>query len=508
MQEFLPYLTRYGPKSFNQTLTLANLSELGLKKPNVASQIYVNMFDSLPKEDWMEFTSEMTDAPALDSENDFFYWKLAGNNNKTVALMDWEDSLGAKPSVVGANNAYFYLYFGERYFDHNDHISGYNPDVYQYRVADVEQISQNYFRYKVQFVTNDPFNGGGVPSTQLALGTPFSKDWNFQPKERAYSGSQAHINTGWECKVPTGLMRMQYSMAGNMIKENIKDFPIVFPFAAEGKKFGVPDTFWNFLTRYQFEMQVAKALCYSKPNYTQNEQYFHLDEKNQMHIQSIPGFFNQIAPANVTPYTSINLDTIIDQIIELKLAMSYKTLGGQESKYVVLETGMRGMVEIQRWLEARSAQYAPARTLETIMKPGESGGQLNRAIFSEYKSYHGIHLILKPRGLFDDDEFWKKKHSSGLGLDSSRNILIRNWDMDSLMRGKGFKDPNFKRLRIKDMPETIVRYIGGFRSPFDSWANLTAAQSPVDEYSVHLAKYTGGVVVDPTKVLMYKYQPL
>lgn len=508
MQEFLQYLTPYGPKSFNQNLTLANLSELGLKKANVASQIYVNMFDSLPKEDWRDFTSEMTDAPALESENDFFYWNLAGNNNKTVALMGYEDTLGAKPAVVGANNTYFFLFFGERFFDVNDHISGYNPDVYQYRVASVEQISQNYFKYKVQFVTNDPYNGGGVPSDQLVAGTPFSKDWNFQSKERSYTGSTAHINTGWQCKVPTGLMRMKYTMAGNMIKEDIKDFPIVFPFALEGKKFAVPDTFWNFLTRYQFEMMVDKALCYSKPNYTQNEQYFHIDEKNQASIQSIPGFFNQIAPANTTPYTTINLDSIIDQIVELKLAMSYRGLSGQDSKYVVLETGVRGRIEIQRWLEARSAQYAPARTLETLIKPGETGGRLNRAIYSEYKSYTGLHLIIKDRGLFDDDEFWKKKHSSGLGLDSSRNILIRNWDMSSLMRGNGFKDPNWKKLRIKDMPETIVRYNSGMRSPFDSWANLTQTSSPVDEYSVELMKYCGGVVVDPTKVLMYKYQPL
>jgi len=100
MTELFPLIARYGPKTFNGPLKVPHLGELGMIEPQLASDMYRRIFQTLPSDDYVNFMNEFP-TKVLDTENKFYHWRVAGNNNKTVQLLDWYDSLGAKPAAVG-----------------------------------------------------------------------------------------------------------------------------------------------------------------------------------------------------------------------------------------------------------------------------------------------------------------------------------------------------------------------------------------------------------------------
>src|SRR6185369_7789453 len=101
MVELLPLVARYGPKTFNGPLKFPHLGELGMLEPDFISDQYTRLFQTLPSDDYVNF---MNSFPVEEvAEGTFKYWKLAGNNDKNIPLVDWSDTLGNKPARVGQN---------------------------------------------------------------------------------------------------------------------------------------------------------------------------------------------------------------------------------------------------------------------------------------------------------------------------------------------------------------------------------------------------------------------
>lgn len=500
MVELLPLVARYGPKTFNGPLKVPHLGELGMIEPQLANDMYIRLFQSLPSDDYVTFMNEFPTI-TLNSENHWYHWRLAGNNNKTVSLLDWSDTLGAQPVRVGQNQSFWYMYFQEDFFKPNDVIVGAHPDDYQILVASVERESTNRYKYLVSFITDDPINKS-VPSTEFVVGGKWSKETNFQSGERSYTGTEAHFTTFIEMKARAALQRMKYSIDGNMISAG-KNVPLAF---------GLPDpkdpknpkpytgafiNFYDAVALYQFKKQQARAFLFAHKNYTQNEIFYNFDTKNGCTIGTFAGMFKQIASTNIQPYTTLNLDRIADLAIEMGLA--YKM---QDQYYLEIETGAYGRKDISQWLESRSTQYTPNWTMDRIKPNGEMGGQglTYQGVFTQFKTYNGVNIRVKDRPFFDDVERYKEKHPSGYGLNSSRHMLIRNF----------IGDPGIYKLQVKGFENGHFRYVPGMRDPFSPGGASPSGSpspmvSPVDAYEVHGMDFVGCVVKDPTKILWMPY---
>ena len=499
MTELFPLLARYGAKTFNGPLKVPHLGELGMIEPQLANDMYIRLFQTLPSDDYVTFMNEFPTI-TLDHENAFYHWRVAGNNNKTVALVDWSDTLGSQPASVGLNAANWYMYFAEEFFAVNDVIVGHNPDDYYVIIKAVERESTNRYKYTVQLVSDDPSNRS-MPDSELTVGNRWSKETNFQSGERSYTGTGAHFTTFVELKARAALQRMKYVVDGNMISAG-KNVPLVF---------GLPDpkdpknpkpytgafiNFYDAVAMYQFKKQQARAFLFSHKNYTANEQYYNFDDKNGCTIGTFAGMFKQIANTNIQPYSTLNLDKIVDLTIEMGLA--YKM---QDEYYVEIETGAYGKKDISQWIESRSTQYTPNFVTDRVKSNSDMGsqGMTYQGVFTQFKSYNGVNIRVKHRPFFDDVERYKEKHPSGYGLNSSRHMMIRNF----------IGDPGIYKLQVKGFENGHFRYIPGMRDPFSAGAQAPSrpgmAVNSVDAYEVHGMDFTGCVVKDPTKILWMPY---
>jgi hypothetical protein len=500
MVELLPLVARYGPKTFNGPLKFPHLGELGMLDPDFISDQYTRLFQTLPSDDYVNF---MNSFPVEEvAEGTFKYWRIAGNNDKTVQLIDWSDTLGNKPARVGQNMAIWYMYFAEQFFDVNDVIVGHDPDSYYIQVRSVEREATNRYKYAVALITDDPMNQS-VPDSELTIGNRWSKETNFQSGERSYTGTQAHFTTFIEMKARTGAQRMKYVIDGNMMNAGTPNIPLAFALPdpkdpTSTKPYtGAFINFYDAVAVYQFRKQQARAFLFSHKNYNASEQYYNIDDKNGCTIQTFAGMLKQISNTNYQPFSTLNLDKIVDNTIEMGLA--YKM---QDQYYVDIETGTYGRKDISQWLEAKSTQYTPNFTQDRIKGNASMGGNglTLGGVFTEYKSYNGVNIRVVPRPFFDDSERYKEKHFSGYGLNSSRNMLIRNF----------IGDPGIMRLKVKGMSGGIFNYIPGMRNPFSPGASSmnggkSMTVSPVDAYEVHGMDFIGCMVKDPTKVLYMPY---
>jgi len=499
-------MARYGVKTFNGPLKVPHLGELGMIEPQLASDLYTRIFQTLPSDDYANFMNEFPTIE-LETENKFYHWRLAGNNNKNISLLDWSAPDGSQPSVVGQNGQYWYMYFAEAFFNENDVIVGENPDDYYIQIVARETESANRYKYTVRLITDDPINKL-VPTTEFATGTRWSKETNFQSGERSYKGTEAHFTTFVELKARAALQRMQYKIDGNIIAEG-RNTPLVFGFPdptdpkntkAYTKAFV---NFYDMVALYQFRKQQARAFLFSHKNYDQNEVYYNMDGQNGCTIGTFAGMFNQIAHTNIHPYSTLNLDKIVDMTIEMGLA--YKMA---DQYYVTIETGAYGLQDISRWIEDRSTQYTPNFVTERVKTNGDMGGQglTYQGVYTQFKSYNGVNIRVKPRPFFDDPERYKTKHFSGYGLNSSRHMLIRGGQAPN---GEWLGDPGIYKLKVKGFGNGIFKYIPGMRDPFSFGGTALNASamttSSIDGYEVHGMDYTGCVVKDPTKLVWMPY---
>lgn len=501
MIEQFDTLSRLGPKSYIGPLKVPHLGELGEKfGMDVSNMVYRRLFQYLPSDDYVSFMREFPTA-ALDSGSHFYPWRLGGTNQKTVTLLDWTDLTGAKPAKVGQNGAQWYMYFTEPLFKVGVNILGENPLDYVIIVKDFTEISKDKYEYRVELINNGN-SLSSVPDSELALGSQWSKGWQLSPNERSYQGDDFYMNTFVELKAPASLHRMEYKVDGNMIEQNAKPMPFAFMFKEDDGteiKVGAYVNYFDALAMHQFEVSAARAFILSQKNYDSNDIVYNMDEKNKCFIKSFPGFFKQIAATNTIPQNSINLDQIVDQAIELNLAYKY-----QDQIYMTIETGQYGYKECSQWIENRSTGYTPNWTLHRIEKNGDLNGDglTYGGVFTRFKSYNGVHIELRMRKFFDDPELWKQKDPSGLGLVSSRHMLIRS---GSKVDGAFLGDSGVKRLTVKGLESGKFGYIAGMRNPFSpgatGWASKSQITSPEDAYEVHGMMYNGCVMEDPTKVL-------
>jgi hypothetical protein len=206
--------------------------------------------------------------------------------------------------------------------------------------------------------------------------------------------------------------------------------------------------------------------------------------------------FKQIAATNIQPYSTLNLDKIVDMTIEMGLAYNY-----QGQYYVELETGAYGYKDISKWIEARSTQYTPNFVTDRVKPNGDMGGQglSYQGVFTQFKSYNGVNIKVTHRPFFDDTERNKVKHTSGFGLNSSRNIFVKNW----------IGEAGIKRLKVRGKGNGRFAYIPGMRNPFSFGGMEMNASSMVvtseDAYTIHGMDWIGCKVDDPTKLLYMPY---
>ena len=101
--------------------------------------------------------------------------------------------------------------------------------------------------------------------------------------------------------------------------------------------------------------------------------------------------------------------------------------------------------------------------------------------------------ILHILDFFDDDVYFPQRHPDGLGLTESHRILALDYGDNA----------GIYRVKPKGVPDYNWGYIPGMRDPYSAGGKNKPKMmaSSIDGYEVHLQKWGGMMIEDPTKVV-------
>jgi hypothetical protein len=494
MAQLLP-LQKYEALDYNGLVTDNHFHALYMQEPQLISNVINEIYKTNLQGKLREFVNRFP-VKEVEQENGFYNWMLQGQHDKNLPLVDAETidglsvSAGTFPATVGANGQRFYLIFDEPLFEETNVLQGESHD-YQYLIKAAADSGSRY-RYEVELVTSNP--SAVVPLVELAVGTRFSKFYSLSPSTLSYQGAEPYFTSPWRMENRPSTMRMQYEVAGNTINKG-KNEPLKFGFKYKGKEQAVWINHQDLVAHHQCEEMFARMLVYGKRNWTNDHKYLNKDDKTKYAIESGAGFFEQVAPSNVHYYNSYDLDWHLELLLDMGVG---KLERGKRTIHLL--TGEFGAIEISKQIQAKSGTNVTIvsdKFLTGNSKAGNLGGNNTKMAmepqYNIYEWYNGVRIVVEILDFFDDDVYFPQRHPDGLGLVESHRILALDYG----------EDAGIYRVKPKGVPDMNWGYIAGMRDPYTAGGKgqPKSIASSIDGYEVHMQKWGGMMIEDPTKVV-------
>lgn len=471
-------LQKYEPKEWTGLTTENHLGALFMQEPQLVSNLIENIYKVNLGDDLMSFLDQF---PTQYIDDDRPYeWLLQGADEKNIPLVGAEDSSGAVPTAAGINHTRFFMRFNERYFEATDVIVGEKPDIYKLRiVSDPVQVGTQ-FLYEVELLTSDA--NLFVPSSELAAGTRWSKDYSIVEQTLSKRGGGVSHVSPFRMSNVLSMIRKQYLVPGNMIRKG-KNTPLAFSWKDQNGKTQtswIAKLDWDFMT--QFRREKAKLLMFGTSNRAADGTYGNKGDSG-FEIRSGAGLREQIAPSNLFYYNFFDIDWLTEVMIGLSVGKL-----PEDKRRFVLGTGEYGMFQFHKAAESKASTFSPNFTQDRIQVDKKTGRMRYVGQFLEYRTVNGITIELMHIPQYDDPIRNKVVHPDG-GLAESRRYTIMDF-------GTAGGENNIAKFELKGDSD-IYRYIPGLRDPFNPYNGMTSpsmAASSVDGYEIHRA-YIGGIRV-------------
>jgi hypothetical protein len=166
-----------------------------------------------------------------------------------------------------------------------------------------------------------------------------------------------------------------------------------------------------------------------------------------------------------------------------------------------LLTGEFGAIEISKQINAKSGSgkftVISDKFLTSNTNPGNLGGKNTKGLmepqWNVYEWYNGVTIMVEIVDFFDDDVYFPQRHPDGKGIVESHRILALDYGDNA----------GIYRVKPKGVPDYNWAYIPGMRDPFSpaGKGSPKMVASRVDGYEVHIQKWGGMMIEDPTKVV-------
>jgi hypothetical protein len=491
MAQLLP-LQRYEAIDYNGLVTDNHFHALYQQKPELISSVIREIYKTNLQGKLREFVNRFP-VKEVEQENGFYNWMLQGQHDKNLPLSSAETIAGTTISTgnVGANGERFNLIFAENIFEEGNVLRG-ESDEYHLLVKKVSDAG-SLTKVEVELVTDSAAKT--VPADELATGTRWSKFYSLSPSTLSYQGSSPYFTSPWRMENRPSTLRMEYKVPGNVINKG-KNEPLEFGFQYKGQTESIWINYQDMVAHHQCEEMFSRMLMYGKKNWTNDHKYLNKDDKTKYAIESGAGFFEQVAPSNVHYYNSYDLDWHLEMLLDMGVG---KIERGKRTIHLL--TGEFGAIEISKQIQAKRGQLNVTviqdRFLDSNSKPGNIGGGNTKATmepqYNVYEWYNGVRIMVEILDFFDDDVYFPKQHPDGKGIVESHRILALDYG----------EEAGIYRVKPKGVPDYNWAYIPGMRDPFSpaGKGSPKLVASPIDGYEVHMQKWGGMMIEDPTKVV-------
>jgi len=462
------------------------------QKPELISSVIREIYKTNLQGRLREFVNRFP-VKEVEQENGFYNWMLQGQHDKNLPLSSAETMAGGTISTgnVGANGERFNLIFGENIFEEGNVLRG-ESDEYHLLVKKVSDAG-SLTKVEVELVTDSAAKT--VPADELATGTRWSKFYSLSPSTLSYQGSSPYFTSPWRMENRPSTLRMEYKVPGNVINKG-KNEPLEFGFQYKGQTESIWINYQDMVAHHQCEEMFSRMLMYGKKNWTNDHKYLSKDDKTKYAIESGAGFFEQVAPSNVHYYNHYDLDWHLEMLLDMGVG---KIERGKRTIHLL--TGEFGAIEISKQIQAKrgnlNVTVIQDRFLDSNSKPGNIGGGNTKATmepqYNVYEWYNGVRIMVEILDFFDDDVYFPKQHPDGKGIVESHRILALDYG----------EEAGIYRVKPKGVPDYNWAYIPGMRDPFSpaGKGSPKLVASPIDGYEVHMQKWGGMMIEDPTKVV-------
>ncbi len=495
MAQLLP-LQRYEAIDYNGLVTDNHFHALYQQKPELISSVIREIYKTNLSGKLREFVDRFP-TKEVEQENGFYNWMLQGQHDKNIPLNDAETIAGATvsagtfPANIGANGERFYLIFEEPLFEESNVLKGETDDYHLLVKKKIDAGS--LFKYEVELVTDSAAKT--IPVEELAIGSRWTKFYSLSPSTLSYQGAEPYFTSPWRMENRPSTLRMEYKVPGNVINKG-KNEPLEFGFQYKGQTESIWINYQDMVAHHQCEEMFARMMLYGKKNWTNDHKYLNKDDKTKYAIESGAGFFEQIAPSNIHYYNSYDLDWHLELLLDMGVG---KIERGRRTIHLL--TGEFGAIEISKQIQAKrgnlNVTVIQDKFLDSNSKPGNIGGKNTKATmepqYNVYEWYNGVTIKVEILDFFDDDVYFPQLHPDGKGIVESHRILALDYG----------EEAGIYRIKPKGVPDYNWAYIPGMRDPFSpaGKGSPKLVASPIDGYEVHLQKWGGMMIEDPTKIV-------
>lgn len=495
MSQLLP-LQKYEAVDYNGLVTDNHFYTLYQQEPQLISQVIKEIYKTNLQGKLREFVDRFP-VREVEQENGFYNWMLQGQHDKNLPLVDAETidgrtiSAGTFPANVGAGGERFYLIFDEPLFEATNVLRS-DLDDYHLLVKQAMDAGSRY-KFEVELVVDNATKS--MPSEELIIGGRWSKFYGLAPSTLSYQGAKPYFTSPWRMENRPCTMRMQYEVAGNTINKG-KNEPLKFGFNYKGKQESIWINYQDMVAHHQCEEMFARMMMYGKKNWDSSHKYFNKDDKTKYAIESGSGFFEQIAPSNVHHYNSYDLDWHLELLLDMGVG---KIERGKRTIHLL--TGEWGAIEISKQIQAKRGNLnitvIQDKFVDSNSKSGTIGGMNTKATmepqYNVYEWYNGVRLEVEIIDFLDDDVYFPQRHPDGKGGVESHRIIALDYGDNA----------GIYRVKPKGVPDYNWAYIPGMRDPFSAGGKgqPKLAASPIDGYEVHMQKWGGLMIEDPTKII-------
>lgn len=488
----------YDGQSWSGLTTVNHLAAIYQAKPQKATEIMRRVHMTMNQ--GTDLDTALTDVKVTTlPTNDDFTWELMGAGTKNLPLV--EARLTPTGSAVAAGDqpglgvTSFYMVYNEPYFHDENIIVGHRNELFPLQIqADPQQDGTNWV-YEVKLITGDPTLF--VPVEELAANTRWSREWSLVEDTLSKKGGGISFESPFGMRNGFSMIRMQHTMAGNMINRPFATaFKVNDPKTNTNKTFTMWMQYEDFVFDQTFRAEKNKMLMFARSNRGQNGEYYNIGKSGHFKKQGA-GVRQQMETANTEFYSTFDIEWLSNVLLDLSEGKI-----STDNRAFVAKCGERGAVQFGKSLEAFSSLFVPVHTENRIYKTSENGGMpgVKKAYgfggqFVEYIAANGVSFKVSVDSMYDDRTRNKILHPDGGVAESYRYDIFDIGTTDGA--------PNIEKFYVKG-EEDIWGYEPGLRDPFSPSGGKNHIMSHAnDGYVVHRGTSCAVAVYDPSRTASF-----